>query len=187
MPRINYKHSEKTKKKISLSNTGEKSSQWKGDDIKYQAIHSWLRSRFGKANKCKNPKCNKKSKNYQWCLKKGKKYQRKRECFIMQCKSCHKKYDFKKSTGQKISIAQKGKFSSNNKSTIFMWLRKEYGKANKCENTNCDKKSNNYVWTLKVGEQHNHNRDDYIMLCKKCSIRKNENKYQRTTKKRKIY
>jgi len=91
--RLGYKHTEETKKKISLSNTGKLSSQWKGNDIKYQAIHVWLRNTFGKANKCECLNCPKISKNYEWALIDGKKYERKRENFIMMDKSCHRKYD----------------------------------------------------------------------------------------------
>jgi len=98
------KHTEETKRKISISNTGEKSSQWKGDNIKYQAIHTWLRTRYGNANKCENIDCKNKSKEYQWALIKGKLYKRRRNHFIMLCRSCHRKMDITKETRKKISI-----------------------------------------------------------------------------------
>jgi len=98
-----FKHSTKTRKKISLSNTGKKSSQWKGDKVKYQAIHSWLRTKYGKANICENKKCLKKSRQYQWALKKGENYKRDKKKFIMLCRSCHKKLDMTQKTKDKIS------------------------------------------------------------------------------------
>lgn len=170
--RIGYKHTEETKRKISLSNTGEKSSQWKGDNVKYQAIHSWLRSRYGKANKCESKTCTGKSKEYQWALLKGKKYERKRENFCMLCRSCHKKYDFKQSTLEKIKKAHTGKFTSTKKNAILMWLRKEYGVATKCENVNCSGESKNFIWCLKEGKKWEHKRKNFIMQCKKCAYRK---------------
>ena len=81
MSRKKYTHSEETKKKISLSNSGEKSSQWKGDNIKYQAIHSWIRRYHSKASKCENHLCEGKSKEFQWCLIKGMNYERKGEIY----------------------------------------------------------------------------------------------------------
>jgi hypothetical protein len=100
-----FKHSEKTKKKISLSNTGKKSSQWKGNKAKYQAIHSWIRRHYGKANKCECVDCNNKSNQYQWALKPGYKYKRDINVFMMLCRSCHKKMDINKYTRKKISEA----------------------------------------------------------------------------------
>ena len=80
---------------------------WKGDDVGYDGIHRWLRRTFGKANKCENPKCvyprNSthrpikiilKPARFEWALIKGKSYERKRENYIMLCKSCHSYYDF---------------------------------------------------------------------------------------------
>lgn len=107
-----FKHSTETKQNISLSNTGKKSSQWKGDNVKYQAIHSWLRINFGRANKCENQDCNGQSKTFEWILIKGRIYERKRENFKMMCKSCHHRYDMSKETKEKISKGLKGRIIS---------------------------------------------------------------------------
>ena len=83
---------------------GEKHFNWKGDKIGYGAVHMWLRSTYGKANKCENPDCVYPRKNdrkelliapkrFEYALLRGKKYSRKRENFIMMCASCHRKYD----------------------------------------------------------------------------------------------
>ena len=83
--------------------------------LKYSTVHMWLRRDFGKANKCENPICEKKSNNFQWSLKKGKKYIRNRNNFWMLCRICHAKYDIKSDTGKKISEANKGRTPWNKK------------------------------------------------------------------------
>ncbi len=62
----------------------------------YQKIHRWLRGNFGYANKCDNPQCKKITNYFSWALLKNKKYEYKRENYLMLCKSCHTKYDFTK-------------------------------------------------------------------------------------------
>lgn len=44
-------------------------------------------------NEYNNIFCNKKSKSFNWCLKKEKIYKRRRENFIMLCDNCHIIYD----------------------------------------------------------------------------------------------
>jgi hypothetical protein len=68
----------------------------------YNVIHSWLSKKYGKANKCENELCDNKSLNYQWALKKGFQYKKDRECFIMLCISCHKKYDWKEEYSERL-------------------------------------------------------------------------------------
>lgn len=72
---------------------GKKSPQWKGDNVGYFGLHYWIRNTFGKANKCENKDCPHKSKQFQWALLRGASYERKRENFIMLCRSCHSHYD----------------------------------------------------------------------------------------------
>lgn len=83
-------------RKLSLSHKGKfkgaQGNNWKGNNIGYGGIHMWLRATFGKARKCEF--CNGlKAKRFEWALVKGKRYERKRENFIMLCPSCHRKYD----------------------------------------------------------------------------------------------
>lgn len=112
--------SEETKEKIRKTNRGkhfslktefkkgsnleEKNNKWMGDNVGYMGIHLWLRSRYGDADRCENRennilnfKCKRITNNYNWALIKGKKYERKRENFMMLCCSCHLKYDREKS------------------------------------------------------------------------------------------
>lgn len=79
---------------------GDKNFKWKGEEIGYFGIHTWIQRYYGKANHCENEEdgrlefeCNHKSKNYDWALIKGKDYKRKRENFMQLCHSCHLKYD----------------------------------------------------------------------------------------------
>ena len=81
-------------------NLGEKNSKWKGKDIGYFGLHTWFQRKYGKANCCENRennilnfKCSERSTKYDWALIRGKRYERKRESFIMLCHSCHLKYD----------------------------------------------------------------------------------------------
>ena len=85
--------SKPTKEKMSLK-TGKLNHQWKGDEVGYGALHDWLKSHFGNADRCENPDCSYANpKRFEWALIKGKNYERKRENFMMMCKSCHTKYD----------------------------------------------------------------------------------------------
>jgi len=91
-----WHHSETTKKKMREANKGEKSGLWKGEKVGYSAIHCWLKVNFGKADRCHSPVMSSSrpcSKKYEWALKKGRKYARRRENFFMSCTSCHKIYD----------------------------------------------------------------------------------------------
>lgn len=75
----------------------------------YDAIHLWLKYHYGKADHCVNPECPKKSKNYQWALKKGKTYEKNRDNFFQLCCSCHSKYDFTEEQREHLRAIKKGK------------------------------------------------------------------------------
>lgn len=68
----------------------EKNSNWKPKSTNYHTIHSWLQTNF-KKEKCED--CGSTNKKFDWALKKGRKYLRKRENFKVLCRSCHLKYD----------------------------------------------------------------------------------------------
>lgn len=69
----------------------------------YERIHYWLRKRYGNANKCESPDCEKKSNYFNWALLNDKKYDFNRRNFIQLCKSCHTKYDFTDEVKKEIS------------------------------------------------------------------------------------
>ena len=76
---------------------------------KYHAIHKWLIKHFGKANKCENPTCEKKSKRYQWTLIKDKKHFHNRTHYRMLCQNCHRQYDDNKQWRNNISRTSLGR------------------------------------------------------------------------------
>jgi len=67
-------------------------------------VHKWLGINFGKEKNCEGKDCRKNSIWYDWALKKGKKYERKRKNFLRLCRSCHRRYDL---TDKKINQAIK--------------------------------------------------------------------------------
>ena len=68
-------------------------NHWRYQKHNIGAIHKWLNRYYGKANKCEKEDCLKKSSYFEWSLKKGKKYLRKKNNFWMLCRKCHTKYD----------------------------------------------------------------------------------------------
>jgi len=90
-------------------------SYMKGDAT-YNTIHHWLHDNYGSAIRCESLKCKRKSKQFDWALIKGKKYEHNRNNFKQLCRSCHLIYDRHKKgyimpeeTKRKISLALKGK------------------------------------------------------------------------------
>lgn len=85
----------------------------------YGAIHYWLKKHYGKADMCENKNCTRDSKKYEWALKTGEKYDRKRSSFMKLCKRCHAKMDVTDSFRKKMSILRKGKRLPKTAYTIF--------------------------------------------------------------------
>lgn len=54
------------------------------------------------------------------------------------------------------------------KAKAHTFLRKNYGKADKCESRVCDGKSKNFQWAKIHGKPYAENRDNFQMLCTKC-------------------
>lgn len=79
--------------KREMAPKGEGHYLWRKSHVEYHTIHAWLRKHFGKPSYCEGEDCRKKSTEYQWALKRGFKYERKRENFIRLCRSCHSRYD----------------------------------------------------------------------------------------------
>lgn len=60
----------------------------------YRTVHNWLNRHYGKAALCENSNCLKTSTAFEWALKKGYQYAKKKDNFLQLCTSCHRKYDF---------------------------------------------------------------------------------------------
>lgn len=56
----------------------------------YRTIHAWLVKNFGRGIKCEHCR---EYRPCQWALLKGKKYEKKRENFLILCSFCHIHYD----------------------------------------------------------------------------------------------
>jgi RecJ-like exonuclease len=60
------------------------------------------------------------------------------------------------------------RIDKNEYARIHYWIRKNYGKANKCESKNCTGITKDYGWALLKGKEYERNRDNFMMLCKSC-------------------
>lgn len=63
---------------------------WKGDNVGYFALHSWIRRKLGIPQKCEICKTTE-IKRYEWANKNGK-YNRDFNNWIRVCKFCHENY-----------------------------------------------------------------------------------------------
>lgn len=96
----------------------EASYAWKGENVLVYSKHMWLYRNYGKADHCENPDCKGKSEWFDWCLKRGCRYEKKRESYLMLCRRCHRKYDM---TPDKRDKAVKN-----------LWWYKEKGGVSAC-------------------------------------------------------
>ena|ERR1017187_669727 len=78
---------------------GKLAHAWK-DAPSYSAIHHWIRSWYGSADKCENREnyvlgftCSEMSSRYQWAQKHGIKNKRSLGSYMQLCSSCHARYD----------------------------------------------------------------------------------------------
>lgn len=77
--------------------------------LHYVSSHNRIRLLFGKADRCENKNCKKRSKIYEWILIKGKKHDGNRSSYMKMCRSCHWSYD---GAGERIRKYQFKKKSS---------------------------------------------------------------------------
>lgn len=61
----------------------------------YEAIHTWLRKTFGKADLCESTKCSGVSNKYHYALRNECVHARDRNNYLKLCTSCHATYDNK--------------------------------------------------------------------------------------------
>lgn len=98
--------SEEIRKKISLAKKGRhhisgrvigvSNGKWKGDDVGYGGLHTWVSRKLGKPNTCEF--CGKSGltgQKIQWANKSGR-YHRNVNDWLRLCRSCHRKYDSNK-------------------------------------------------------------------------------------------
>lgn len=51
---------------------------------------------------------------------------------------------------------------------IHKWLRKEYGNADHCENTECDNASKKFEWAMIHEKGYDYKRENFKQLCQNC-------------------
>lgn len=72
---------------------GEEHPSWKGDDVGYEGIHSWLRREFGRAKRCQNEACTKEGRQvFHWANLTGI-YNRVLKNWAQLCATCHNRFD----------------------------------------------------------------------------------------------
>mgnify|MGYP001585955359 CR=1 FL=1 len=52
--------------------------------------------------------------------------------------------------------------------SIHNWLRKMYGAAHRCENSQCTNPSSAFQWAKVKGCDYDYKRENFIMLCGRC-------------------
>ena len=82
--------SEEHKRNIRLSQKNEKGNNWKGDNAKYRALHSWIRKNKPKSMFCEE--CKKTNLRLN-CANITRKYTRNPHDYKWLCYSCHNKID----------------------------------------------------------------------------------------------
>lgn len=100
-------------------NKGEKHGNWKGDNVKHAALHSWVYRWKEKATHCLHCKATSEEKRLTWANI-DHKYRRNLDDFIPLCYKCHQAYDVKYNNwriksrfkeGQKVSPETRKKIS----------------------------------------------------------------------------
>ena len=51
---------------------------------------------------------------------------------------------------------------------VHWWIKKYYGKADKCTHPNCKKVSNTFDWALIKGKKYERNIQNFMMMCRRC-------------------
>ena len=62
----------------------------------------------------------------------------------------------------------KRKISLRKYSKIHHWLKKNFGRANRCEAIGCLGKSTNYHWAKKKGKRYQYKRENFMQMCVSC-------------------
>ena len=90
------KHTDETKKKMSILALKENNAHWKGDNVLYSGLHTWIRRWKGQPQYCENcgeigKKCGR-SWDIQWANI-DHSYKRILDDYIALCVKCHRNYD----------------------------------------------------------------------------------------------
>lgn len=81
--------------KDKLGLLGELNPSWRGNKVKYRALHAWVQYRLGKPHNCEHcGRTNLPHRQYHWANI-SRKYRRELSDWLRLCASCHKAYDSK--------------------------------------------------------------------------------------------
>lgn len=81
------------------SKTGGSNPQWKGDNVTYESLHSWIRRNYGTPDGCEACGTLRPGAYYEWANI-TRSYRKNIDDFLRLCKSCHVKFDRKKHKGE---------------------------------------------------------------------------------------
>ena len=94
------------------SRRGNNNPNWKGNKVKYQGLHKWVRDNYGTPSFCENKNCIGKSKRYHWASKKGF-YGRDRKHWLRLCNSCHMKLDWSRPDKKELKVQRRLRMLGN--------------------------------------------------------------------------
>jgi hypothetical protein len=91
LARLGRKHSDETKEKMRTTQLGERGHNWLGDDVTYIGLHTWTTRHFGRPKLCEH--CGTTTaKKFHWANI-SRAYRRDRSDWLRLCASCHQKFD----------------------------------------------------------------------------------------------
>ncbi|MDA2921701.1 NUMOD3 domain-containing DNA-binding protein [Patescibacteria group bacterium AH-259-L07] len=90
---IGMEFSENHKIKLSISKTDENHPLWKGDNVGYSALHHWINNKLGRPTKCEHCKTDGLTGRKIHWANKSHEYLRDLKDWIRLCKACHIRYD----------------------------------------------------------------------------------------------
>lgn len=89
---LHFFHTEATKEKMRHAHAGEKNYLWKGENVSYRGLHTWVNLWLGKAKKCEHCGIVGNGRQIHWANKDGG-YKRNLNDWIQLCYKCHGIYD----------------------------------------------------------------------------------------------
>jgi hypothetical protein len=128
---------EEFKKKISATNSGVKNGMWKGNDVKYNALHDWVKYHLKKPDRCSNCGCS----GLLDVTNISGKYLREISDWRWLCRKCHMLSDGRM---QKRDIF--GRFTGDNYEDGGYEVAKEDGKGSGGRNACCGGKRSLALW-----------------------------------------
>lgn len=90
--RLMRRHGLTTRKAIPRDQRGAKNASWKGDEVRYQALHMRVAAQRGRPKKCQRCGTTDPMKTYDWANLTGR-YDDP-EDYERMCRSCHRRYDY---------------------------------------------------------------------------------------------